>query len=222
MGLRNRISPSALFAACSIFLIVWPIAGAVTASADTLSVSDTIPPTHRAFVDSSLRDLARRALAGFTPNRSRPLAILPDSSGDTTGVFSRALAGTLSQRGLLIRDNGAAVDSADLWVLHYTVAPRELTLTEPHRRSFLGRIWVKRTLHAGADLRVHDLSDSAEVWSGHVDTTYFDWVAKRDLKHLADAEYAPRAPSTGWEKVQWPLVAGGAAAVIGILVLALR
>lgn len=200
----------------------WLWAGAVTVSADTLSVADTLPPTHRAFVDSSLRDLAHRAVAEFTPHRSRPLTIVPDTLGDSAGVFAQALAATLSRRGLLIRDNGAALDSADLWLLRYTVAPRQLALTEPHRRSFLGRIWVKRTLQAGADLRVHDLSDSAEVWSGHVDTSYTDWVAKRDLKHLADAEYAPRAPSTGWEKAQWPLIAGGAAAVIGALVLALR
>lgn len=178
------------------------------------------PPTHRAFVDSCRLDLARNLLDEFTPNRSHPIVIVPDRAADPDSSIAGHLSRLLSDRGLLVRESPHDNDSAVNWTLRYIYTPPELSLTEPHRRTFLGKIWVKRSLDAGLTMSVHDDAQGEEIWQGNADSTYVDWVRKGELKKLESEGFAPRAPSTGWEKAQWPLVAVGAVAV-GITALVL-
>jgi hypothetical protein len=179
------------------------------------------PQTHDRFVDSCLTDLASQLLSGFTPNRTQPVAIVRDLKHDSNGVFAAELSRILSARGLLIRDTASPPSDAADWSLYYSLAPVQLTLSEPQRRDFLGMIWVKRSLQAGLQVNVQDNLEGS-IWTDSRNSTYTDWVAKRDLAELANERYSPEVPSTGWERARTPLIIGGGAAVLGLLILTLH
>lgn len=186
--------------------------------ADSASIS--VFQTHRAFVDSCLLDLGTHVLSGFTPNRTSPLTVVSDSVGDSAGVLAAGLEHAISKRGLLIRDDTAALVARDNWALQYTLSPIILTLTEPQRREFLGKIWVKRTFHAGIKMAVHDRALDEEIWVGTADSTYSDWIPKSALKGLESADLSPKAPSTAWEKARIPIIVGAVAIGVAALMVA--
>ncbi len=209
----------------TIRILVTLVSLAVPFTARASDASDSaraVPPTHRQFVDSCLADLAGSLLAGFTPNRSQPIVVIPDTSDDSARALALRLAEILSDRGLLIRDPTSREPDAGNWSLHYKISPLELALTEPQRRAFLGRIWVKRTLHAGLQMNVRDESEGVDLWTDSADSTYFDWVAKRELQQLESDEFSPVAPREVWEKAKVPLIMGGTVVVVGVLLLTLR
>lgn len=186
------------------------------------SAEFTTPLTHRAFVDSCTRELSRHVLSDFTPNRTSPLVIVTDSVGDPKGTIAAGIAKLLSDRGLLIREDSAAFTEDGNWSLRYQMAPIQLTLSEPQRREFLGKIWVKRTLIAEIDMSVQDIAGGDVVWAGAADSSYYDWVPKGELKSLESADLKPKSPSSGWEKAKVPLVVGGGALLAGVLMLAMN
>lgn len=183
--------------------------------------STETPQSHRQFVDSCLTELATQLLSRFTPNRSHPIVIVADSSQDSAGTFAAQIGKILSDRGLLIRDASPEDADAGNWSLFYSLGPLDLALTEPQRRTFLGRIWLKRTLHARLQISVRDDVEGS-VWNDSIDSTFSDWVAKRDLKSLSGDGFSAVAPVTGWERAKTPLIIGGTAVVIGVFILALR
>lgn len=193
-----------------------PVSGS---AAQPDSAAASLPPTHRQFVDSCLGELAANLLSRFTPNRTEPIAIVSDTASESSGNFVSHLTGVLSDRGLLIRNPTPEHPDSGIWSLRYTLAPVELTLTEPQRRAFLGRIWVRRTLYAGLAITIHDEIAGEDIWTDSADSTYSDWVAKRDLAKLEDAALSPQAPLTGWEKAKTPLIIGGIGIVTGLVLL---
>ena len=204
-------------------LVVGLLGIAPVASANSVESADVrVPQTHRVFVDSCLRELARHLLAGFTPNRTSPLVIVPDTLGDSVGTVAAGIARDLSARGLLIRDDTTALSDVENWTLYYTLAPVELTLSEPQRRKFLGKIWVKRTFDAGMSISVNDDALGENVWTGAADSTYFDWILKSALKKLQSPELSPKSPTTGLEKAKLPFIAGAGAVIIGVIMLSLN
>lgn len=218
---QNRILCSSVIR--SFLLASALVTFAAPAGADSLdSASVTTHQTHRSFADSCLQELSLHVLSGFTPNRTSPLVIVSDSVGDPEGIAAAAIAHSLSNRGLLIREDTAAHSDDGNWRLLYTVSPIELTLTEPQRREFLGKIWVKRTLHAEIDMTVQDMALGDVLWAGAADSTYSDWVPKNALKSLESSGLAPKVPATGWEKAKLPIIVGGSALLAGVLMLALN
>lgn len=207
---------------CALILVVLSCVSVTSSAGTSDSTEAGPPPRHRHFVDSCLRDLAGCVLSGFTPNRTLPIVVVSDTATDSTGVLEEVLSRLLSDRGLLIRDESPDHADAGNWSLHYALAPVELSLAEPQRRVFLGKIWLKRTLHAGLRVLIHDDVAGEDIWNGSADTTYFDWVPKRDLKMLEEEGFSPQAPSTGWEKAKTPLIVGAAAVVAGSVFLTLR
>lgn len=71
-------------------------------------------------------------------------------------------------------------------------------------------------------MHVHDEGEGVDLWTDSADSTYFDWVAKRELKQLESDEFSPVAPREAWEKAKVPLILGGTAVVVGVLLLTLR
>lgn len=189
-------------------------------AADSTDAAST--PTHREFVDSCRVDLSSQLIGDFTPNRTRPIVIVPDLTDDSSRVLANSLSRILSDRGLLVRDSSPNQSEAGNWTLRYDLSPIELTLTEAQRTGFLGRIWLKRSLNAGVSIAVYDDLDGLVVWSDRADSTYQDWILKSDLEKLESAGLAPRAPSTGWEKAQLPILVGGGALLVGVVMLALN
>jgi hypothetical protein len=187
---------------------------------DTTNPPNT--PTHREFVDSCRADLAATLLKGFTPNRTRPIYIIPDTTGDSVQMIAGHLSKLLSDRGLLVRDSSSDHAEDGNWTLRYTLDPLDLTLSEPQRQSMLGKIWLKRTLNAGLNVAVLDDAEGEEVWSGDADSTYQDWIRKSDLERLESDGLSPEAPLTGWEKARLPLLLGGGAVVAGTFMLLLN
>jgi len=161
-------------------------------------------------------------VSGFTPHRTSPLLIVPDSIGDPARTVASELTLALAERGLLIREDSAAFSEDGNWSVRYSLAPIQLTLTEPERREFLGKIWVKRTLHAELDMTVQDIALGDVVWAGAADSSYFDWVPKNALKSLESPGLKPKVPATGWEKAKLPIIVGGGALVTAILMLAMN
>jgi hypothetical protein len=189
-------------------------------AADSAAVAPT--PTHQEFVDSCRVHLSSQLIGKFTPNRTRPIVIVPDLTDDSTRVLANSLSRILSDRGLLVRDSSPDQSEAGNWTLRYELSPIELTLTEAQRTGFLGRIWLRRSLDAGVSIAVYDDLDGLVVWSDRADSTYQDWILKGDLEKLESAGLAPRAPSTGWEKAQLPILVGGGALLAGVVMLALN
>lgn len=183
------------------------------------SSADEIVPTHRVFVDSCLRELSGYILSGFTPNRTSPLVIIKDTVADPRGSLASGIAQTLSARGLLIREDSAAYSDEGNWNLRYELSPIEITLTEPQRREFLGKIWVKRSMQAEIDMTVQDNAYGDVVWAGSADSTFTDWIPKGAVKSLESPELKPKAPATGWEKAKLPMIVGGGALLAGSLML---
>jgi hypothetical protein len=178
--------------------------------------------THRAFVDSCYRELTIHVLESFTPNRTSPLVVVPDMTEDSSGTIAAEISSVLSDRGLLIRDDTAAYSGQGNWTLRYDLAPVVLTLSEPQRRKFLGKIWVRRTLKASIAIHVTDDAHVESIWSGTSDSTYFDWVPKSALKTLENHELSPQPPTTGWEKAKLPIIVGAGSIIVGAIMLALN
>lgn len=189
-------------------------------AADSVKVVPT--PTHREFVDSCRNDLAERLIGNFTPNRTRPIVIVPDLADDSSRILTSSLSRILSDRGLLVRDSSPDHAEAGNWTLRYDLSPVELTLSEPQRSAFLGKVWLKRSLVAGLSIAVYDDLDGLVVWSDRADSTYHDWVMKSELERLETEGLAPQAPSTMWEKAQLPLLVGGGAVIVGLVMLSLN
>ncbi len=189
-------------------------------AADSVKVVPT--PTHREFVDSCRNDLAERLIGNFTPNRTRPIVIVPDLADDSSRILTSCLSRILSDRGLLVRDSSPDHAEAGNWTLRYDLSPVELTLSEPQRSAFLGKVWLKRSFVAGLSIAVYDDLDGLVVWSDRADSTYQDWVMKSELERLETEGLAPQAPSTAWEKAQLPLLVGGGAVIVGIVMLSLN
>lgn len=189
-------------------------------AADSVKVVPT--PTHREFVDSCRNDLAERLIGNFTPNRTRPIVIVPDLADDSSRILTSSLSRILSDRGLLVRDSSPDHAEAGNWTLRYDLSPVELTLSEPQRSAFLGKVWLKRSLVAGLSIAVYDDLDGLVVWSDRADSTYHDWVMKSELERLETEGLAPQAPSTMWEKAQLPLLVGGGAVIVGVVMLSLN
>jgi hypothetical protein len=204
-------------------LVILFIPSLAVAWAESDSVYAQAPPTHRQFVDSCLTSLAGQLLSDFTPNRSQPIVVVADTAGDPAGTIARFLTKAISERGLLVRETepDSSLADAGSWSLYYNTTARELALTEPHRRTFLGRIWVKRSVRAGLRMRVRDDREGTDIWADWKDSVCDDWVAKRDLKSLESEGFDPVAPLTGWEKAKMPLIIGGTALVVGVLFLTL-
>lgn len=199
--------------------------GLLLSAARGASASDStdVPTlTHREFVDSCRVHLSSQLIGKFTPNRTRPIVIVPDLMDDSTRVLATSLSRILSDRGLLVRDSAPDQSEAGNWTLRYELSPIELTLTEAQRTGFLGRIWLRRSLDAGVSIAVYDDLDGLVVWSDRADSTYQDWILKGDLEKLESAGLAPRAPSTGWERAQLPILVGGGALLAGVIMLALN
>lgn len=191
-----------------------------TCAADSTNVAAS--PTHREFVDSCRVDLSSRLIGNFTPNRTRPIVIVPDLADDSTTILVNSLSRILSDRGLLVRDSSPDQSEAGNWTLRYDLSPIELTLSEAQRTGFLGKIWVRRSLEAGVSIAVYDDLDGLVIWSDRADSTYQDWILKSDLKKLESEGLAPRAPRTGWEKAQVPLLIGGGTLIAAVVMLALN
>lgn len=189
-------------------------------AADSVNVAPT--PTHREFVDSCRNDLAARLIGNFTPNRTRPIVIVPDLADDSSRILTSSLSRILSDRGLLVRDSSPDDAEAGNWILRYDLSPVELTLSEPQRSAFLGKVWLRRSFVAGLSIAVYDDLDGLVVWSDRADSTYQDWVMKGELERLETEGLAPRAPSTSWEKAQLPLLVGGGAVIVGLVMLSLN
>lgn len=189
-------------------------------AADSVKVVPT--PTHREFVDSCRNDLAARLIGNFTPNRTRPIVVVPDLAEDSSRILTNSLSRILSDRGLLVRDSSPDDAEAGNWTLRYDLSPVELTLSEPQRSGFLGKVWLRRSFVAGLSIAVYDDLDGLVVWSDRADSTYHDWVMKGELERLETEGLAPRAPSTSWEKAQLPLLVGGGAVIVGLVMLSLN
>jgi hypothetical protein len=202
-----------------LILLVLSIACGASAD-DSVNVAST--PTHREFVDSCRIDLATHLIGKFTPNRTRPIVIVPDTVNDSSRILAGSLSRILSDRGLLVRDSSPDHAEAGNWMLRYDLTPGELTLTEPQRRAFLGKVWVKRSFDAALSIAVYDDLDGMVVWSDRADSTYHDWIMKSDLKRLESNGLAPRASRSSWEKAQLPLMVGGGALIVGLVMLSLN
>ncbi len=223
MALRITIRIPCSCASRFVLLLAALLSLTPVATADpTDSARVGAPQSHQEFVDSCLRELSRHVVSGFTPHRTSPLLIVPDSIGDPARTIASELTLALSERGLLIREDSAASTEDGNWSVRYSLSPIQLTLTEPERREFLGKIWVKRTLHAELDMTVQDVSLGDVVWAGAADSTYFDWIPKNALKSLESPDLKPKVPATGWEKAKLPIIIGGGVLAAAILVLALN
>lgn len=194
------------------------IASSAQAQSGGISSNEDIP-THRVFVDSCLRELSGHILSGFTPNRTSPLVIVKDTIRDPNGSLAVGIAQSLSARGLLIREDSAAYSDEGNWNLRYELSPIEMTLSEPQRREFLGKIWVKRSMRAEIDMTVQDNAYGDVVWAGSADSTFTDWIPKGAVKSLESPGLTPKAPATGWEKAKLPIIVGGGALLAGSLML---
>ncbi len=201
---------------------VWP---ALATAADQ-TVPHSYAP-HSQFVSLRMDSVVERLLNGFTPNRTRPIAAAPLPSEFLDSLLEADVWAALSRRGILMRrtSKGDDSDSTDTWAVSSRIDDGRVELSEPMRHSFLGKIWLKRTFHVRAGLRIEDRVDSTSVWEASIDTTYTDWVRKRDLPLLTDRfepDLAPLAPMTAWERAETPVAAGGIAGALTILFLVLR
>jgi hypothetical protein len=206
----------------AIAIGVWPAIGTAADLRDPHSDA-----SHSQFVSLHMDSVVALLLDGFTPNRTRPVAaaVLPPTFLDS--LLESDVRAALARRGILVRrtGDGDGVDSDDSWAVASRIEDGRFELSEPTRHSFLGKIWLKRSLHVRAGLRIEDRMDSTAVWERSIDTTYTDWVRKCDLPMLADRaepNLAPAAPNTAWERAEIPAIAGGVAGALTILFLALR
>lgn len=194
------------------------------------AVDQTVPhssASHSQFVTLHMDSVVERLLTGFTPNRTRPIGAAPLPSTFLDSLLEADMRAALSRRGILVRrtGNGDDGDSMDSWLVSSRIEDGQVGLSEPMRHSFLGKIWLKRSFHIRAGVRIEDRADSALVWEASVDTTFSDWVRKSDLPMLADRmepALAPVAPATAWGRAETPVVAGGIAGALTILFLVFR
>ncbi len=221
MAHRRRTPRACLSAIKFVFLLlaVIPVDGGKSFAADSTTSGEFL--THRQFIDSCQTDLAERLLSEFTPHRTRPIVVVPDTAGDADRSLAKFITTMLSARGLLVRDSADDPTASGNWTLRYTSDDPALKLTEAQQRSFLGKIWVKRTLDVGLRMSVFDDSEGESVWSHGSDQTYHDWIRKSELEKLQEPGLSPRAPKTGWEKARLPLIVGGGLLVAGVLALSL-
>jgi hypothetical protein len=168
-------------------------------------------PSHRNFVSQYLDTVVTGILHEFPFQRGKPLLVDAADSTASDTLFESALIQVLLEQGFLLSSAEESDANGTIRSLLYDIDRFALSLTEPTRRSFLGRIWLQRTLALAFSIEVTDVIEGTTLWSRHVDTTFHDWIPKREVASLADVTvpmFSPAVPSTALERLTIPLLAG--------------
>ncbi|HUU46518.1 MAG TPA: hypothetical protein VM118_12375 [Acidobacteriota bacterium] len=208
----------------SVAILVLGLTAATERSfADPLPGADRYP-SHRAFVLDHLDTIARDVLGEFPFQRGRPLRIRARVANDADSLVEAAFGHAFMDAGFLLMPSGRVADTTR-WNLYYDPEQYDLSLTDPTRHSFLGRIWVQRRLEIQMQLELWDAGDEDLLWTHRIDTTFQDWIPKRETRQMAEPEiplFSPAIPSTTLERLGPPFLVGTLAASLTILVLVLR
>ena len=210
--------------ACIVLVINIPVTGMARRGR---AGSSAAYPSHAQFVRDGLEHAADVLFCEFSFQRGKPLVVAADDSSASNPWFAAAAARQMYEHGMLVRAP-AGTDSlggAGSWILRYRFGQYHLELSDPQRRSFLGKIWLRRSFHVGLSVGLWDTDAGELLWLNSIDTTWEDWIPKRDLRALADPEdpfLSPPAPVTVWQHNSAPVAAIMAGTALAAAFLLLR